>query len=684
MINPIRYSNRVPLVACDTETELFTYGKMAPRVVCYSFAWYQGDELHSLLLDKEEGAVEFHSLMERAARGELAIAMQNGAYDFLVHLAAHLEDWAAVIDVHENAGVHDTMIAEQLIDIARGMLRMQWDEEKLEWKANKSYALGSLSHHYLGWQEYKQDSWRLRYGELIDVPLRDWPQEAVAYPKQDAEGTLRVALAQQQLAREVPPHCPLEADLAAQCRAALALALVSAWGLEVDPVAAREFEARLEEACERLATEEVEGKYGPESLVSAGLLYRHVRGKKFGQLSRKDEPLRLRVADDCAERGVSPDMTEGGEDGSKSKVKANAEALADCKDPLLKQMHEYLQCSKQLTSFAKKLVAAGYGPMHPRYGLADTGRTTCSGGGTRKGSLIALNIQQLPRKNPKALEGLPGVSECFRPRAGHVFSSTDYSALEMVCWAQVQEYLFPGCENPLKDALNADLDPHLLGASQIMGTSYEEALRRLEAKDKETKEWRQLFKAQNFGRLGGMGHKKFCAFAKAQGLRVSEELAKELKENFDRAWKPQNYFRHASAACEGGSATAVQLVSNRIRGGLGYSDFANGFFQGLAADLAKDATWRVVVECYDERKKSILLGSRVVAMIHDDIRCEHPEEIAAECAARVGEIMLETARDWCPAVKTKAEPALMRRMSKAAGDAVYVDGRLVPWEDRPQ
>ena len=319
------------------------------------------------------------------------------------------------------------MIAEQMLDIAQGLLRMQWDDEKMEWKANKSYALGSLSHRYLGWQEYKKDSWRLRYGELIDVPIGEWPEEAIEYPKKDADATLRIALAQRQLAKELSPHDTLAADLAAQCRAALALSLVSAWGIEVDPVAAREFHDALEEACERLATEEIDG----ESLISAGLLYRHTRGKKAGTLSRKDDPLRGRVAQDCIMRGVEPEMTEGGEDGSKAKVKANAEALADCRDPLLKQMHEYLQCSKQLTSFAKKLVAAGRGPMHPRYGLADTGRTTCAGGGTRKGTLIALNVQQLPRKNPKALKGKPGVPECFTPRAGHVYSSTDYGMSEI-------------------------------------------------------------------------------------------------------------------------------------------------------------------------------------------------------------------------------------------------------------
>lgn len=40
------------------------------------------------------------------------------------------------------------------------------------------------------------DSWRLRYGELIDVPLAEWPEEAVRYALQDAPKTLAPWLSQ--------------------------------------------------------------------------------------------------------------------------------------------------------------------------------------------------------------------------------------------------------------------------------------------------------------------------------------------------------------------------------------------------------------------------------------------------------------------------------------------------------
>ena len=81
MINPVRYNDgAVPVIAVDTETELFTYGSMAPRVVCYSFAWSDGEDYGTAtaLLDKTDGAVEFRELLERACRREIVLVARMG------------------------------------------------------------------------------------------------------------------------------------------------------------------------------------------------------------------------------------------------------------------------------------------------------------------------------------------------------------------------------------------------------------------------------------------------------------------------------------------------------------------------------------------------------------------------------------------------------------------------------
>jgi hypothetical protein len=40
--------------------------------------------------------------------------------------------------------------------------------------------------------EEKENGWRLRYGELADVPLEQWPDDAVQYPRRDARGAVDV------------------------------------------------------------------------------------------------------------------------------------------------------------------------------------------------------------------------------------------------------------------------------------------------------------------------------------------------------------------------------------------------------------------------------------------------------------------------------------------------------------
>lgn len=687
MINPVHYNDEAPLVAVDTETELFGYANMAPRVVCYSFAWRDAaGEVHTALADKDAGAKEFADLLEQARDRKVTLALHNGPYDYLVHLRKRPQDWPLVVDAHEAGGCHDTMISEWLLDTAEGLLRQQWDEEKQEWKMNKSYALEALAINYLRWMPYK-DEWRMRYAELMDTPISAWPEAAVIYPKKDADATLRIAEMQRSRAREIGPHDPLLADQARQCRAYLALSLVSAWGMELDPQSSRTFQDRLQRACEQLATEETPDG---ETLVASGILYRHVRGKKNGQLSVKDAPLRSRVEEYFAARGIVPKMTDGGESGENKKVKANAEVLSDCgDDPLLVLMSDYLECNKQRTSFADKAVELGRGPCHGRYGWADSGRSTMSGGKKRKGSMLAFNLQQMPRNVPdifKVLGYNEGMRENFVPRAGHVFSSTDFSILEMHTWAQVREIILPGDENPLKYALNAGRDPHVMLAARVpeLACSYEEAFARYEAKDKSVKKWRQDMKPANYGYPGGMGPDKMVIYAKGQNVHMVRDTAVMLRELFYDTWLPRPYFRLISEMTQGGNGRIVQVRSGRIRGGVGYTDACNGFFQGLAADLAKDALWRIVIECYDERKRSPLLGSRIVGFFHDEYFGEHPEDAAHEAATRVGELARETARDWCPDMTNMdAAPALMRRWSKAGGDAVHnKHGRLIPWEDR--
>ena len=121
----------------------------------------------------------------------------------------------------------------------------------------------------------------------------------------------------------------------------------------------------------------------------------------------------------------------------------------------------------------------------------------------------------------------------------------------------------------------------------------------------------------------------------------------------------------------------AQPRSGRIRGNVGYTDGANSPFQGLAADLAKDAIWHITQECF--LPGSPLFMCRVVLFMHDEIILQAPVEIAAEAAERVSQLMLEAARRWCPEVPTKAAPWISLWWDKRAKPVRDENKKLIPW-----
>ena len=138
----------------------------------------------------------------------------------------------------------------------------------------------------------------------------------------------------------------------------------------------------------------------------------------------------------------------------------------------------------------------------------------------------------------------------------------------------------------------------------------------------------------------------------------------------------KEYFRYVnhtvSAYCP-----IEQLISGRFRGDISFTKRCNTLFQGLAADMAKDAGFRIAYACYVDLD-SPLLGGRIVKCIHDEFILEVPEHRGHEAAHEVSRNMIEAARVWIPAVKIVAKPVLMRRWSKRAKQ-VWKDQRFIPW-----
>ncbi len=686
-----KYDSNRPIVAIDSETSLFKSGRMAPLATCWAFAWRDArGSIETDLLSHREGAREVMGLLEQAVAGKITLALQNGPYDFAVLAAEYPEALPLIFDAHEAGAIHDTMFAEQIVDIARGLLRMEFDEEAGEYKSKKSYGLENLARIHLWWPPYK-DEWRMRYAELRDVAIKDYPEAASIYPKKDAEATLRITEIQRDIAAGIAPHDPLVAVLAHVCRTYTALHFVACWGHEVDAD-----DAIILEQCIR----EYGGAFVPD-LISAGLVHRVAKGKKAGSLTKKKAPLQALIVNDWLNRfaidvdtadvltdpatWLPPEMlTDGGRSGV-PQVKYASDVLVDCIDPRLKKMAAYLESEKLRSSFGTPLLQFAGRTLHSRYGLAETGRTTCSGGSKR--SRMGFNVQQLPAKMPKKLVALMmeklgreiDIRSCFVPRPGWVYSSSDFAALEMCTFAQACKWLVG--YSTLGDALNNGVDPHTLFASDLLSATYEDTLALVKAKDPDAIAARKRAKVGGFGFMGGMGAKKFVMYAKKQDVALELEESQRLHALYRQRWpETKAYFEMASQAVNGGETTMVGLVSDMVRGGVGYSDWCNGNFQEPAAYGATSGVWKIVRECYDERLATPLLGSRMTAFIHDEFQAEHPADRAHEAATRLADVARETMQECVPDVTIRIEPALMRKWWKRAETVRDEQGRLVPWE----
>lgn len=614
------------VVAVDTETCLIAPGLQAPPLVCVAFStghlvhWTQAEDVLVALLESD-----------------LIIVGHNVAFDMAVIGAQFPRLLPLIFAAYEADRVEDTQIRQKLLDIAGGVYRGYTRTDGQTVKIN--YHLDDLAQRHLG-LTLDKDTWRLRYGELRDTPVEQWPEGARAYALTDARVTLDVWRAQE-------PNRQWLEDQHRQVRAAFWLRLMQCWGLRTDPAAVREFERRAYMDYRRLAQElEAAGLKRPDRVLKSG----KNKGKVVeGARDTKAAAARMTAAF----KGAPPRTDCGGVALDDASCRASG-------DPLLVAYAEFSSIKKVLSTDVPLLKSGTVTPIHARFEeLLETGRTSSS-----------PNVQNLPRR--------PGVRECFVPRPGFVYAAADYTGLELRTFAQACMALLG--HSRLAEVLNAGGDPHLEIAAAILGCSYEEAEARYKAGDDDADNARQTGKVANFGFPGGLGPASFVHFAALQyGVKLTEEQARGLKELWKSRWpEAAQYLQLVGQLVDVEFPQVEQLYSRRFRGGVSYTEACNTFFQGLGADAAKAAGWLIARACYVDQS-SILYGSRLVNFIHDEFILEVPEDIGHECAHELARLMVEGAAPWLPDVRPMAEPVLMRRWSKKAKQ-VWKEGRLVPWE----
>lgn len=690
------------VVSFDLETHLIKPGCITPRMVCLTFAMRSTNVQESTPYPENDRIVWVSDgILRGIMTREAALAwMRAGLEDDEVILVGHNIWFDLGVCVAEDSSllplvfrklelglVRDTQVRQQLLDIATGSMKFVEDEDTGE-ITKTTYHLDDLSLRLLKKWLKKKDTWRLKYALLDGVPLDQWPEEAKRYAIEDAVTTLKIYEEQDVIAGVSPGHpdplapdepgepptCTEIPNAAEQHRAAWALHLMSAWGVRTDgPAVAtlkKKLEADYDEFTEKLRPSGFL-KFTPERALKSGPRKGLIVP---AEVSKSMKVIKARVEAAFAARGEAVPRTDPSakfpatETDPGGQTSTSKKTLLASGDPELKTLAERGVIAKLVETYVPILESGTKYPINPRYNvLVETGRTSCS----------KPNIQNPPRKG--------GVRECFIPRDGWVYAFSDYDTLELKSLAQVCLDVLGWSD--MAEALKRGEDLHLKLAGQMLGISYEDAQRRQEANDSQVDEHRQQAKPANFGYPGGMAADSFREYAEQYGIFLTKQRAQEIKDTWKATFREMDpYFAWVSSLVES-DRPITQVRSGRVRGGASFCAAANGFFQGLAADGAKEALWLVAKECYLKDPygtgwTSPLYGCRPVFFIHDEIGIEIPYRAwgakrSAAAADRLRDVMVEAMKKWIPDIPITSKPIMCRRWFKGA-KPVKVDGVLVP------
>jgi len=677
------------IVAFDTETHLIQPGLLTPKLVCVSVR-LDYEDCGTLLFDRFAGTDYVESLLNDPLSH---LVGHNVAYDLGVLCARRPELLPLVFKAMDAGRIWDTKVRQELLDIAFGRSARNGATFALrngEW-VKAGYSLAGLSGHYLGKDRFAEktdaNAWRLRYAELEDVPLTEWPVEATHYAKEDAEDTLAIFLKQ----GGVDGALPTEQE---QVRAAWALHLMSVWGIRTDAASVDALETVLLKEQARLRKRVIQAgilvpKRVPEDEAEfhEEVVKRKKATKKDLQpaldgssveieyedgvayvVTRATVPMRWSKDSKKLEAYTQRYLTRRGKDvelTATGRVSTAKGTLKDSGSFLLDLVADGGAVDKVIGTYLPALKEGKERPINAKFNvLVNTGRSSCE----------KPNLQQMPSGRK-----VGGTRECFVPRDGYVFVSVDYDTLELRALAQVCLVLFGKSE--MAGAINADRDLHSQVGATMLGMTYEEVEKGKKQKGSKAKTARDAAKAFNFGAPGGLGAASLVTFARTNyGVILTEDQAREMKVQWLKAWPEMHrYFAWINQDVGLGEAVLRHPITGFVRGDVGYTDGCNHLFQHLAAQGAKRALYRAAREAYAE-PDSAFFGSRPVVFVHDEIIAEVPEGRAAAASSRLAQIMCEEMALLIPDVKITASPTLMRYWTKDAVETYDTDGTLVPWE----
>lgn len=627
-------------LAIDNETFRITRDRPAPPVVCTS--WYDGSVggvLHHTQVRERMAAWLFDSTFNFVGH--------HVAFDFVTIAATFPDLLSWIFNAYANNRVTDTIIRQQLFDIAVGKT---FANDQV-----RGYSLADLYELIFdkpmpGVEHKKQSvvnpeaSVRLRYGNLHHLPIEQWPQEYIDYAYGDAVGTYEVWAEQNKvghLLRDDPFHA----------YTMFVLQLASCRGMRCEPAAVRKFKEDNERRLEELRP----------GLLDAGLL----EPKRGGGYVKKDKAARERIAATCAAKGIEPLLTK-----SKA-VSIDRTACHWAEDELMLKRAEYVTAEKMLSTYYPFLAEGMRGPITTRFNLVATGRTSSV---RPREPAVGGNFQNMPRKK--------GARECVVPRPGKLLLAGDFQGAELHCLAQVCKWKLG--YSVLGETLKSGRDVHLFVGAELLGIDYDSALMRRKDGDPDVKKARQDAKMANFGFGGAMGVRTFIKTQLKEGRRYSKEEAANLRHTWLRTFpEMQEYFDYCKRELGPKERAQIELLgSPMLRTVRGLSTICNSFFQALAAVGGKRAINEVARRSFCE-EQSALFGMRPINFVHDDLTNEVDEDpvIYRPAAAEFEQVMADQFNTVVPDYPTGVDVVLMRRWSKDAEPTFDAEGNLIPCPD---